>query len=883
MQAPSQGRYGKYWSPTVLNLTYRRWSREAFRFTHCLPILSQSCCYRGCSSQIPLLAIPQDEVSLFALLKTKMKKKVKKNPIVFLDVSVDGNAARRMVFELFADIVPKTAENFRALCTGEIGFGLMTRKPLHYKGSIFHRIIKGFMAQGGDFSRHNGTGGESIYGGKFADENFMLNHDGPGLLAMANAGRDTNGSQFFITFKAAPHLDGKHVVFGKLILGQETLRDMENVDVDGDRPVVPVKIVSCGELNESVAALHENEKKKNAKLKRVRDASDDDHEGRSRGQHKKSSKRRKKKKRRHYLSQSDSSSETETESSEIDSDSESDTSSASDSSGSSDDWRQKRKKYSKRDKYKRGKRKRDRKREKRHRRHEKKSRHKAKRTPDSESETESKNDSSSDAAGNDRRQERKSKVTSHKSDDKQSPVPLGRENTIECPDNGDKPDKPLGEEPKSQGENGELQSSDIREPTDRDMDRLLGSDDIRNKSRSQITTRNHSMSKSMSISPRSPTQSPSLSARRSLSRSPTTRDLSRGPVHPPRRSSTSRSPPQRSISRSPSGRNARSPIRKVVSKGSVSQTRRSKSRSPVKVDSRSVSRSSAGSLQQRNPSGNMDKAPIQRSLSRSPIMEKQRSISRSSGKLLQQRSPSKSPVRARRSASRSPVKSNGRSKSRSPVRAHSRRSISRSPVRRAISPSSNRRRSLSRSIPPDGSPKRIRRGRGFSQQYSFARRYRTPSPDRSPNRFHRYGGRSDRDRYSSYRSYHNRSPRRYRSPQRGRTPPRYRNRRSRSLSRSPAARPRVGYSMSLAHSRSPASEKPRPHGTRDNIRSEKHESVSRSRSPSGSRSRSRSRSSADTPSTKRVSKEKSRSPSSSSGGRKGLVSYGDASPDSDGK
>lgn len=124
-----------------------------------------------------------------------------------------------------------------------------------------------------------------------------------------------------------------------------------------------------------------SEKKKNAKLKRVRDASDDDHEGRSRGQHKKSSKRRKKKKRRHYSSQSDSSSETETESSEIDSDSESDTSSASDSSGSSDDWRQRRKKYSKRDKYKRGKRKRDRKREKRHRRHEKKSRHKAKRFP----------------------------------------------------------------------------------------------------------------------------------------------------------------------------------------------------------------------------------------------------------------------------------------------------------------------------------------------------------------------------------------------------------------------------------------------------------------------------------------------------------------------
>ncbi|KAL5975267.1 cytochrome P450 monooxygenase 63 [Asimina triloba] len=180
----------------------------------------------------------------------------KKNPLVFLDVSIDGDLKERMVFELFFDIVPKTSENFRALCTGEKGIGPTTGKPLHYKGSIFHRIIKGFMAQGGDFSKKDGqenvgTGGESIYGGKFEDENFKLNHDGPGLLSMANAGPGTNGSQFFITFKAAHHLDGKHVVFGKLVQGHETLRKMERVETEKSkpgRPAVPVKIVDCGEL-----------------------------------------------------------------------------------------------------------------------------------------------------------------------------------------------------------------------------------------------------------------------------------------------------------------------------------------------------------------------------------------------------------------------------------------------------------------------------------------------------------------------------------------------------------------------------------------------------------------------------------------------------------
>merc|ERR1711977_420370 len=127
------------------------------------------------------------------------------NPSVFFDVNVNGRT-KRIEFELFADTVPKTAENFRCLCTGEKGRG-RSGKPLHFKGSVFHRIIPGFMCQGGDFTRGDGTGGESIYGEKFKDENFTLAHSEPGLLSMANAGPNTNGSQFFITTEETPWLD----------------------------------------------------------------------------------------------------------------------------------------------------------------------------------------------------------------------------------------------------------------------------------------------------------------------------------------------------------------------------------------------------------------------------------------------------------------------------------------------------------------------------------------------------------------------------------------------------------------------------------------------------------------------------------------------------
>jgi len=153
-----------------------------------------------------------------------------------------------VVFELAYNVVPKTAENFRALCTGETGMGKKTKKKAHFKNTIFHRIIPGFMCQGGDFQRGNGTGGESIYGGEFKDENFKLKHTKPGQLSMANAGRNTNGSQFFITTAATSFLNGKHVVFGDVVEGMETVRRMERAGTQGGDPRQRVQITDCGEV-----------------------------------------------------------------------------------------------------------------------------------------------------------------------------------------------------------------------------------------------------------------------------------------------------------------------------------------------------------------------------------------------------------------------------------------------------------------------------------------------------------------------------------------------------------------------------------------------------------------------------------------------------------
>ncbi|KAG7154031.1 peptidyl-prolyl cis-trans isomerase E-like isoform X2 [Homarus americanus] len=167
-------------------------------------------------------------------------KKKKTNPQVYFDIKIGKSLIGRISMQLRADVVPKTAENFRCLCTHEKGYG--------YQGSTFHRIIPGFMCQGGDFTNHNGTGGRSIYGTKFEDENFKLRHTGPGILSMANSGPNSNGSQFFLTTERTEWLDNKHVVFGQVVSGLDVIRKMEKCGTKAGKPSDKVVISNCGEL-----------------------------------------------------------------------------------------------------------------------------------------------------------------------------------------------------------------------------------------------------------------------------------------------------------------------------------------------------------------------------------------------------------------------------------------------------------------------------------------------------------------------------------------------------------------------------------------------------------------------------------------------------------
>ncbi len=198
-------------------------------------------CLPGCSDVKPTPETPAKDMASTKHSTAKITSQV------YFDIAIGDEDAGRIVMGLYGDDVPKTVENFRCLCTGEKGMGKLG-KPLHYKGSLFHRVIPRFMLQGGDFTKGNGSGGESIYGEKFNDEAFRFKHEEPGLLSMANSGPNTNGSQFFITTVPTPHLDGKHVIFGRVLEGMDIVKKIERRGSESGETQGFIIVRDCGEL-----------------------------------------------------------------------------------------------------------------------------------------------------------------------------------------------------------------------------------------------------------------------------------------------------------------------------------------------------------------------------------------------------------------------------------------------------------------------------------------------------------------------------------------------------------------------------------------------------------------------------------------------------------
>ncbi|KAG0573348.1 hypothetical protein KC19_VG170500 [Ceratodon purpureus] len=663
------------------------------------------------------------------------------NPKVYFNISIGGDHIGRIVMELYADVVPKTAENFRALCTGEKGLGCNTKKPLHFKDTIFHRIIPGFMAQGGDFSKRDGTGGESIYGGKFPDENFKYVHDGSGVLSMANAGPNSNGSQFFLTFKQQPHLNGKHVVFGKVVEGLDILKKIEAVPTSGprNRPDVAIKVVDCGEVlhgqENGVISVNEDQRKtKKSKGSRDDYSSDDIKEpARSKRKHKTAVKDQRRKKRRRYSrdssdfssnsdSYSDSSSYTDS-----DSDSDSQFDSSSDVSSSSDDDRRKRKRKPVRKEKKRSMTRNRDKRKDRKRKRRIRSRRKSKWSSESDSSDSESKSCSSDSeseTGSDVSLRVKRRVSPKiQIREKQTTSSRGVKSSLTTEPKLVEEDVEVELKSSKTDQKGKHKTSEKREPA---CDSLQ--EDTKSHKFDLFKTK---ASKDISLS-RSPI--PSMSQSRSPGKRSLSRSTSRGGSPVGRKRSQCRSPNLNPAPRRPE------PLKKN------SQTK-SRSFSPVA--------SSPKPFQNLSQKGRSQRQSLSRSQSRN--------LSHSSSKSISPACPTNE-------------------KARSPTPP--------------APPCRFRSRNLVRSPSREGTPKRIRRGRGFSQQYSYARRYRTP--DRSPPRTYGFSERGDRERndrglngrYGGYRGSRNQSPRRYRSPVRARSPPRYRRdvRRSKSRSLSPAGR-----------------------------------------------------------------------------------------------